>query len=120
MQSVLSGGLFDGSTTSLLEAGRANMPGIGLSARARSLTSSYLQQSRGSLNALLSAGTSSGVEGLQKQILALRASLSDTQLATNLRRGDTVQLSATRSSFLQQDSGQVTSSSRGNNLNIRS
>ncbi len=73
----------------ILEAGRANAPdnGIGLSSTARFLNKQFLESTTTTFNAIFSLGlgATASVEGLQQQILALRASLPDSQLAPSLR-----------------------------------
>ncbi len=81
--SQLGGSTFDagnvlgfGSTASILDAGRGNaVSGIGLSARARALTSSQLQSSASTANQMfsLSGGSSATVEAATIQIAGLRA-----------------------------------------------
>ncbi len=75
--------------TNLLEAGRAalGVEGFGLSSSARAANATFLAQSQSLGNQILSlaAGTDATVEGARLQILALRGSLSETQLAPFLR-----------------------------------
>ncbi|MCK5284264.1 MAG: hypothetical protein KAJ86_01610 [Alphaproteobacteria bacterium] len=84
--------LGSGTATSLLEAGRriAGNNGIGMSSRARELTMKFLNRTS-EINAMFSLGVGidATVDGMQKQILALRARFSDNQLAPSLR-GDVV------------------------------
>lgn len=75
MPSILDGS--SGTALSILDAARTSYRGIGLSSRARALTSSYLSQSVGGLNTILGAGIAqnSTIEALQQKIKAIRASL---------------------------------------------
>lgn len=85
----------------ILDVARANAPdnGVGLSARARLLNQQFIESNSQTFNAIFSLGlgSSATIEGLQQQILALRAGLSDDQLAPSLR----------------QDSGEVAASENG-------
>ena len=80
--------LGEGSTASLLEAGRSSLaiPGMGVSSAARALNNQLLNSSA-DINKLFSLGVGSGatMEGLAQEILALRGSLRDDQLAPELR-----------------------------------
>lgn len=83
------------TTTSLLQAGKGALAvqGIGLSPSSRALTEQFL--SRGAdVSKLFSlgAGSDATVDGMKQQILALRARMTDSQLAPSLRgdTGDTV------------------------------
>jgi hypothetical protein len=85
-----SSNILGGSETiSILAAGRGIMgiKGIGLSASARSINEKLVNSSQQGLNSLLSlaAGPDATVDGAKQQILALRAGLSDRQLAPSLR-----------------------------------
>jgi hypothetical protein len=82
--SVLSGG---GGAVSLLDAARTSYRGIGLSGRARAITSSYLSQSSSGLNSILSGSVAKNAttQSLQQQIQALRASVPQSQLREDLR-----------------------------------
>lgn len=83
-------------SVSLLAVGRLNsVPGVGLSANARALNDQFLDKSSSNANGLFSAtaGADSTLEGLQKQVLALRSSLSPDQVARSLR-GDNVDTEA--------------------------
>lgn len=76
--------------TSLLDAGRGvASSGLGLSSNARALNNQFLSNTA-DINTLFSlgAGTDATVESAQQQILALRAGLSDSQLAPSLRSDD--------------------------------
>lgn len=73
------------STLSLLDAGRSNAPGIGLSANARAITTDFLNQTRNGLGTILSSGLEDQVGNAQIQIAALRAGKSNAQLAPSLR-----------------------------------
>ncbi len=79
-------------TVSLLDVGRsvAADNGIGLSGRARLANKQFLESSASTFNSIfsLSVGTTSTVEGMQKQILALRSSLSPSQVARSLIEDD--------------------------------
>lgn len=76
--SLLSG--FDG-TSSLLEIGKQfSAPGIGLSARARAVTSQFLAESQGGINIILSAGAQSTIDGSLTQIKALQSKLPASQI----------------------------------------
>ena len=81
----------------ILDVARANAPdnGVGLSSRARLLNKQFLDSSSSTFNAIFSLGLggSATLEGLQQQILALRAGLSDDQLAPSLRQ-DTGEVAA--------------------------
>ena len=76
----------------ILDVARANAPsnGVGLSSRARLLNKQFLDSTSDTFNAIFSLGLggSATIEGLQQQILALRAGLSDNQLAPSLRQDD--------------------------------
>ena len=75
---------------SLLDIARGNrVKGIGLSSAARQLNADFIKKSQG-FNVLFSAGIGPGVtiEGAQKQILALRSSLSADQVARFLLEDD--------------------------------
>lgn len=76
-------------TVSLLDVGRAGQKdfGIGLSGRSRLLNKQFIESSASSFNAVFSlnvAGTSS-IEGLQKQINALRSKLPASSLSREVR-----------------------------------
>ena len=77
--------LLGAQTLSLLDSGRSNAPGIGLSANARAITSSFLSQSRNGLGTILSSGLEDQIGAAQLQIAALRSGLSDSQVARSLR-----------------------------------
>ena len=75
--------LGEGSATSLLDVGRALAPGgVGLSQNARQLNSQFIESSKTQFNALFSLGigATASVEGLQQQILAIRASLPESKV----------------------------------------
>lgn len=76
------------STASLLDTGRGAFGnnGIGLSANARALNDQFFGRTA-DVNSLfsLAAGPDATIESAQQQILALRAGLSDSQLAPSLR-----------------------------------
>lgn len=77
-----------GTSLGLLTIGkRMSTPGIGLSAQSRYLTDQYLNRLNGAANGLFSAtgGASLSIEGLQTQILALRAKAPNSSLSKNLR-----------------------------------
>ena len=69
--------------------------GIGLSPEARRLNAQLIESNSGTFNQIfsLSLGATATIEGLQQQILAIRAGLSDSQLAPNLRQ-DTGEVAA--------------------------
>ena len=74
-------------TASILEAGRGLATGgVGLSASARALNQQFLSRSA-DVNSLfsLAAGPDATLESAQQQILALRAGVSERQLAPSLR-----------------------------------
>lgn len=76
------------SSISLLDVGRANqVKGIGLSASARAYNAEFLKNSNATANGLFSAtaGADSTLEGLQKQVLALRSGMSPDRVAPSLR-----------------------------------
>ncbi len=83
--SILDGG--SGNALSLLNAARTSYRGIGLSSRARALTSSYLDQSTSGLNTILSLGISQNADNnsLKQKILAIRAGIPQSQLLEDLR-----------------------------------
>ncbi len=87
-----------GGTQSLLDAGRSltSGNGIGLSSNSRALTNQLLSQTAGNFNKIFSLGLgiSATIEGAQTAILALRAGLSDDQLARSLRVTDDGGISA--------------------------
>lgn len=61
--------------------------GIGLSSSARAINEKLVNQSQQGINTLLSLATGSDatIEGAKQQILAMRAGLSDRQLAPSLQ-----------------------------------
>ena len=61
--------------------------GVGLSGNSRARITQYLNATSGGFNQLLSLGAGPGttIEGLQQQILALRSSLPENQVAPALR-----------------------------------
>lgn len=73
----------------ILDIGRnaTGIDGIGLSSNARSLNKQFLESSSSNFNALFSlgVGTTSSVEGLQQQILALRSGLPESRLSAEAR-----------------------------------
>lgn len=77
-------------TIDILDIGRQNN-GIGLSANARALNKQFLDQTASGFNAVFSLSTASlgTPETMRQTILALRASLPDSQIAESLR-GDAV------------------------------
>jgi hypothetical protein len=78
--------LIGNSSASLLDAGRRiNRSGIGLSPESRALTDRFLNRTN-DVNSLftLGAGASLSVQGLQTQILALRASVPQSQISQNI------------------------------------
>lgn len=81
--------LNSGSTdigASLLSAGKnLAVSGFGISSSARALNDQLLNNSDYRTLLSLGAGTDATVEGLQQEILALRAGLSENQLAPSLR-----------------------------------
>jgi hypothetical protein len=87
--SVLGDGGLGG--VSILDGAYRPSNGIGLSARARALTNSYLSQASSSLNTILSLSTSEmgSTEVMRQTILALRASVPESQLS-RVVRGETV------------------------------
>lgn len=81
---------------SLLDVGRMNaVKGVGLSPNARALNAAFLDKSSANANGLFSAtaGADTTLEGLQKQVLAIRSSLSADRVAPSLR-GDNVDTEA--------------------------
>lgn len=76
----------------ILDIARANAPnsGVGLSSRARLLNQQFLDSSASTFNQIFSLGLggSATIEGLQQQILALRAGIPDSQLSRTLRQDD--------------------------------
>ena len=66
---------------------RFSAPGIGVSARARQMNQQFLAQSASTGNKLLSltVGSSASIEGLQKQVAALRAKLPASALSSEVR-----------------------------------
>lgn len=77
-----------GSVDLLSVARRARVPGIGLSASSRGYINQFLGKSASIGNALFSAGVAGDIATLQQQILALRASVPQDQLASNLAFSD--------------------------------
>ena len=78
--SLLGG--FD-NNVSLLEIGKQNaVPGIGLSSRARAITSQFLSQSRNATNIILSAGAQASIDGANTQIKALQAKLPKSAIGS--------------------------------------
>jgi len=76
---LLSG--FDGGPSSLLEIGKQfSAPGIGLSARARAVTSQFLAESQGGINIILSAGAQATIDGTLTQIKAIQSKLPASQI----------------------------------------
>ena len=75
-------------TAGLLSAGRAalSVRGIGLSSSARAINTAFFSNTA-LINEMLSltAGPDATIEGAQQQILAMRAGMSDSQLARDLR-----------------------------------
>ncbi len=91
------------SSSSLLDAGRGNaVGGIGISARARALTSSQLQSSAATGNQLfsLSGGGSATVEAATIQIAGLRATVPASR------------------DVIVQDDGSISSAGIGSELDI--
>ncbi len=79
------------SPTGLLDVGRRlSVRGIGLSSSARQLNQQFLNRTA-DINELLSltVGPSATVEGMQQQILALRAGTPTSQLARSLLQVET-------------------------------
>lgn len=85
MPSILDGS--NGTALSILDAARTSYRGIGLSQRARAMTSSYLDQSVSGLNTILSLNVSvnASIESVQMKIKAIRASVPQSQLLESLR-----------------------------------
>ncbi|MCB1563577.1 MAG: hypothetical protein KDJ75_08400 [Alphaproteobacteria bacterium] len=84
------------SALSLLDSGRNLSAGrFGLSSSARVLNQQFLNNSA-SINQMFSLGVGADatIEGAQQQILALRAGMSDSQLAPFLRAKDDGSVSA--------------------------
>ena len=86
------GTVLSDSSVSILSVGRSglmNAGGVGLSASARALNETFLNRTS-DINAMFSLGTGSGatIEGLQQQILALRASLPESALSRDLKNPD--------------------------------
>ncbi len=79
--------LGEGSAVSLLEAGRTTTSGIGLSANARALNEEFLNTTASTFNSIfsLSAAELATPETLQQKILAIRATIPESQLAPSLR-----------------------------------
>lgn len=100
MPSILDGS--NGTALSILDAARTSYRGIGLSQRARALTSSYLDQSVSGLNTILSLGVAHNatIEAVQQKIKAIRASLPQSQIAE----------------FLREDNGNAAASTNGTNV----
>ncbi len=90
--------LLGDSAVDLLDSGRRfGARGIGLSARSRTLTKQFLNNSSSLSNALLSAPAEANTtENLKKRILAIRASLPTSALAPDLSgvRGTAVDTTA--------------------------
>lgn len=83
--SILGDGGMGGA--SILDGAYRPSNGIGLSARARALTNSYISSATSSLNSILSLGTSEmgSTETMRQAILALRASMPESQLSRTVR-----------------------------------
>ena len=79
------------SVASVLDGARNTLavPGIGLSSRSRALTAAFLNRTD-DINKMFSLGLGSGatIEGLQQQILALRAKLPLTELGASVLNVD--------------------------------
>lgn len=86
--------LAEGSTASLLEAGKAafSQPGIGLSSQARALTEQYLNSTGSLFNSLFALGTGASLSesGLQTQILAIRSQLGDDQVSSLVQTNESL------------------------------
>ncbi|NCT40862.1 MAG: hypothetical protein GW778_04280 [Alphaproteobacteria bacterium] len=69
--------LLSNSSVDILDVARANAPsnGVGLSSRARQLNQQFLNSTASTFNQIFSLGlgSSASIEGMQQQILALRA-----------------------------------------------
>lgn len=81
--------VLDSNATSVLDVGRSQLlsvKGIGISPQSRALNKSFLDQAKNYGNQLLSLGigASATIEGLQQQILAIRASLPVSQISQTL------------------------------------
>jgi len=96
-------------TLGLLDTGRGigGNNGIGLSQRARALNNQFLSSTASTFNTVFSLGVGpdATVEGMQQQILALRAGKNDSQLAPSLRSAV--------------DDGGVASSANGRNVDTQ-
>lgn len=81
-------GVAEGAT-SLLDVGRSSLfnNGIGLSASARALNNQIIQSNADTFNAIFSLGlgATASLEGLQQEILALRARAPESGLSRELR-----------------------------------
>lgn len=79
MANIFSG--VAGNALNILGAARRYYDGIGLSQRAHELTSAYLDQSKSSLNSILSLGIAqnSSTDFLTQKIKAIRAGLPTSQ-----------------------------------------
>jgi len=88
-------------SVSLLDVGRSSLfdSGVGLSARARQLNNDFINSTASTFNQIFSLGigATASIEGLQQQILALRANTPDSQLSRDL----------------QQDNGEAAASENG-------
>jgi hypothetical protein len=77
-----------------LELGKLNgAPGIGLSSRARALNASFLANTQGGINTILSAGLENAVDDARTQILALQSRLPADRVGTFSER-DNVEITA--------------------------
>ncbi len=84
-------GVAEGAT-SLLDVGRSSLfdNGIGLSSTARQLNKSFIESNASTFNAIFSLGigATATVEGLQQEILALRASLPSNSIHSSVYETD--------------------------------
>ena len=88
MPNILDGG--NGTALGLLDAARTSYKGIGLSPRARAMTSNYLNQSTSGLNSILSFGIAQNadINSLMQKIKAIRASLPQSQISEDVLPAD--------------------------------
>lgn len=108
------------SATSLLDAGRSlnSNNGIGLSARARQLTNQLLSTTAAEGNALfsLAVGETSTIDALRTQILALRSKIPASLQARAVPEFAEDQENDADDTLLAQDSGAVSASENGQEI----
>lgn len=104
MPNILDGG--NGTALGLLDAARTSYKGIGLSRRARAMTSNYLNQSSSGLNSILSFGIAQNadINSLMQKIRAIRASLPQSQISPDVLAADAA------------DNGQAAAGANGSNV----